>query len=118
MEFLSPPQTKELFDAFDVATRAGKTRENKSAMVSRRMSTPAQMPDEYAERWRNSVQSHTAIVKQLWRDSIVVGNLERARAGERDIRVRDEEGVTRCLASTSMICIAPKFRNPSLRRPN
>ena len=30
------------------------------------MSTPAQMPDEYAERWRNSVQSHTAMVKQLW----------------------------------------------------
>ncbi len=27
---------------------------------------PAQMPDEHAERWRNSVQSHTAMVKQLW----------------------------------------------------
>jgi hypothetical protein len=30
------------------------------------MSTPLQMPDEYAERWRNSVQSQTAMVKQLW----------------------------------------------------
>jgi len=31
------------------------------------MPAPSQMPDEYAERWRNSVQSHTAMVKQLWR---------------------------------------------------
>jgi hypothetical protein len=43
------------------------------------MSTPAQMPDEYAERWRNSVQSHTAMVKAIVGDWMVVGNLESER---------------------------------------
>jgi hypothetical protein len=34
----------------------------------------------------------------------VVGNLERGRSGERDMRVRDAASVTRCFASTAMIC--------------
>jgi hypothetical protein len=43
-----------------------KQERTKRTMVSRRMPTPSQMPDEYAERRSNSVQSHTAMVKQLW----------------------------------------------------
>jgi hypothetical protein len=47
-------------------------------------------------------------------DWTVVGNLERGRPGERDMRVRDVGGVTRCFASTSMSRFARKFKNPSL----
>ena len=43
-----------------------KQERTRRTMVSRRISTPSQTPDEYAECWRNSVQSHTAMVKQLW----------------------------------------------------
>jgi hypothetical protein len=43
------------------------------------------MPDVYAERWKNSVQSHTAMMKQFWGSWMVVGNVERGKEGERDI---------------------------------
>jgi hypothetical protein len=45
---------------------------------------------------------------------MVVGNLERRRAGERDMGVRDAASVTRCFASTAMICFARKFKNSSV----
>jgi hypothetical protein len=42
-----------------------------------------------AERWRNSVSIARGNGEAIVGDCMVVGNLERARAGERDMRVRD-----------------------------
>ena len=43
-------QTEEVFDAFDVATRAGETRQNQDNCDESSHAAPSQMPDGYAER--------------------------------------------------------------------
>ena len=58
-------------------------------MVSRRISTPSQMPDEYAERRRNSVSIAHGKGEAIVGDEMIIGNLKRGRAGEKDMRVRD-----------------------------
>ena len=53
------------------------------------------MPDEYAERRRNSVSIAHGNGEAIVGDGMIVGNLERGRAGERDMRVADVGGETR-----------------------
>jgi len=49
---------------------------------------------------------------------MVVGNVERGRANETDMRVRDVGSVTRWVAATYMICFARKFKNPPVPSPD
>src|SRR5271169_4700637 len=65
-DFLPPPKPRRFSMLLTLQPVQEKQERTKRTMVIRRMPTPSQMPDEYAERWRNSVQSHTAMVKQLW----------------------------------------------------
>jgi hypothetical protein len=62
-DFLPPPKPRRLLILQPAQEKQERT---KRTVVSRRMPAPSQMPDEYAERWRNSVQSHTAMEKPLW----------------------------------------------------
>src|SRR6478672_12175756 len=54
-DFLSPPKPSRFSTLLTLQPVQEKQERTERIMVSRRMSTPAQMPDEYAERWRNSV---------------------------------------------------------------
>src|SRR3984957_3943540 len=65
-DLLPPPTPRRFSMLLTLQPVQEKQERTKRTMVSRRISTPSQMPDEYAERRRNSVQSHTAMVKQLW----------------------------------------------------
>src|ERR1700746_1864038 len=65
-DFLPLPKPRSFSTLLTLQPAQEKQERTKRAMVSRRMFTPARVPDEYAERLINSVQSHTARVKQLW----------------------------------------------------
>ena len=74
-----------------------KQERTKRTVVSRRMPAPSQMPDEYAERlekFSSIAHGNREAIVGDWMD---VGNVERGRAGERDMGVRGVRGVTRCL---------------------
>src|SRR5260370_26823334 len=61
-DFLPPPKPSRFSTLLTLQPVQEKQDKTKRALVNRRTFTPALMP--MSERWRNSVQSHTARVKR------------------------------------------------------